>query len=68
MEGPEEQEWPSSDPTSSEWQVVGEDFVRPAWREEGAAVAVEVLFDPAGWSEAAAEGVQAGQGMRAEDG
>ena len=59
MEVPEEQEWPTSDPTSSEWQVAGELSVRPAWREEGAAVALEVLFDPAGWGEAAAENVQA---------
>ena len=54
-EGLVEQEWPTSGPTSLEWQA----YVRQAWRGEAVVVAVADSFDPAGWGEDAGEDVQA---------
>ena len=60
MAGLVEQEWPTSDPTSLEWQA----YVRQAWRGEAVVVAVADSFDPAGWGEDAAEDVQASRDGR----
>ena len=59
-EGLAEKEWPTSDPTSSEWQA----YVRQAWRGEAAVVAVADYFDPARWGEDAAEVAQASRDWR----